>query len=405
MQMTGDGRLYSREELYDLIWSKPIQQLAKEFGMSDVALAKKCKVLGIPRPGRGYWAKVEAGKKVRKSNLPKKSGDHPEKIWIATRRVVKVEIVKLNQEVLDEIEKLQVPENRIMVRSDFKGAHELIRSTRKLLTSSRVSEYGRVFRVVDDERCLNISVSRQALDRTLLLFDAILNTLEKHEFAIKTYNDRGRYGTYLIRNGIEMNLSAFERSSRSDHVPTPKELQKEKEYGWSHHPKWDYTPSGEIEIVLTRWPLNERHWKDLKSASLEERLTDIVCEIIESNELLRIEEAKREEIRRLEAEERHLAEMRRRLEAEELKLRQQLVQQAIDCDTAAKIRSYLKVCFETVEGLPEDDATREKMADWIQWGNNNADVIDPIKNGAQSSLMERVLDPPEAETDFLNFYR
>jgi hypothetical protein len=128
-----------------------------------------------------------------------------------------------------------------------------------------------------------------------------------------------------------------------------------------------------------------------------------VCEIIESNELLRIEEAKREEIRRREAEERHLAEMRRRLEAEELKLRQQLVQQAIDWDTAAKIRSCLKVCFESVEGLPEDDATSEKMADWIQWGNNNADVIDPIKNGAQSSLMERVLDPPEAETDSLDY--
>ena len=51
-----NGRFFSREELYELIWSKPIAQLAKGFGLSDVALTKKCKHLGIPRPGRGYWA-------------------------------------------------------------------------------------------------------------------------------------------------------------------------------------------------------------------------------------------------------------------------------------------------------------------------------------------------------------
>lgn len=49
-----DGRWYGREDLFNLIWSKPIQQLAKEFGMSDVALAKKCEAVVIPRPGRGH---------------------------------------------------------------------------------------------------------------------------------------------------------------------------------------------------------------------------------------------------------------------------------------------------------------------------------------------------------------
>lgn len=358
-----DGRWYGREELFDLIWSKPIQQLAKEFGMSDVALAKKCKAVGIPRPGRGYWAKIEAGMKAKKPKLPKATRGQVDRIWITTRQAKKVEVVKLDQKVLDEVAELLIPENRISVRSEFKGAHQLVRNSRKLLRAGHVSEYGRLFKRIADGTCLDVSVSRQALDRTLLLFDAILSTLEKHKFVVTTSNDRGRHGTHLIRDGVEMKLSAFEKSKRSDHVPTAKELQKERENGWSHYPKWDHTPSGEIEIVLSRWPFNDRHWKDLKSFELEERVTDIVCEIIESNELLRIEHAKREETRRREIEERRLAEIRRRVEAEELQRRQELIQQAVDWDAAAKVRSYLKACMETFEGLPMDDRKREKIAD------------------------------------------
>lgn len=403
MWRNDNGRWYRREELYDLIWSKPIQQLAKEFGMSDVALAKKCKAVGLPRPGRGYWAKIEAGMKVRKPKLPKVSRGQLDRIWISTRQAAIVEVVKLDQKVLDEVAELLIPENRIKVRSDFKGAHKLVRNSRKLLSAGHVSEYGRLFKRVADGTCLDVSVSRQSLDRTLLLFDAILITLEKHRFVIKTINDRGQHGTYLVRDGVEMKLSAFEKSNRSDHVPTAKELQKAKDNWWSSHPKWDYEPSGEIEIVLSRWPLNQRHLKDLKSCSLEERVTDIVCEIVESNELLRIEHARMEEIRRRELEERRLAEIRRRVEAEELKRRQELIQQAVDWDTAAKIRSYLKVCLDSVEELPADDTSRERMADWIKWGNINADLIDPLKNGAQSSLMKRSLDPPDVGKDSFDY--
>jgi len=38
----------SREDLYELAWSKPMSELARDFGTSDVALAKRCRRLGIP---------------------------------------------------------------------------------------------------------------------------------------------------------------------------------------------------------------------------------------------------------------------------------------------------------------------------------------------------------------------
>jgi len=42
-----------RSELYDLVWSKPVTEVARELGISDVALAKRCRALNIPLPWRG----------------------------------------------------------------------------------------------------------------------------------------------------------------------------------------------------------------------------------------------------------------------------------------------------------------------------------------------------------------
>ncbi len=60
----------SRSALYELIWSKPVRDIASDFGISDVALAKRCRALKIPVPGRGHWARVAAGQKPRRPPLP-----------------------------------------------------------------------------------------------------------------------------------------------------------------------------------------------------------------------------------------------------------------------------------------------------------------------------------------------
>lgn len=51
----------SKKELEKLVWSKPTSILAKELGVSDVAIAKRCKKLGIRKPKPGFWARVKAG--------------------------------------------------------------------------------------------------------------------------------------------------------------------------------------------------------------------------------------------------------------------------------------------------------------------------------------------------------
>ncbi|MCP6758965.1 MAG: group I intron-associated PD-(D/E)XK endonuclease [Fischerella sp. CENA71] len=47
----------SKEELQKLVWEKPTTQIAKDFGVSDKAVEKWCKVYGVEKPPRGYWVK------------------------------------------------------------------------------------------------------------------------------------------------------------------------------------------------------------------------------------------------------------------------------------------------------------------------------------------------------------
>jgi hypothetical protein len=47
------------DELRAAVWSEPVTAIAESFGVSDKAIEKRCKRLGIVKPPRGYWAKVQ----------------------------------------------------------------------------------------------------------------------------------------------------------------------------------------------------------------------------------------------------------------------------------------------------------------------------------------------------------
>jgi hypothetical protein len=51
----------TRQALYDLVWSKPMVEVAQDFNMSDRGLAKRCAAVDVPVPPRGYWARKAAG--------------------------------------------------------------------------------------------------------------------------------------------------------------------------------------------------------------------------------------------------------------------------------------------------------------------------------------------------------
>ena len=64
----------SRQDLYDAVWAKPMREVSRDLGVSDVGLAKLCRRHAIPTPERGYWSKLRHGKSVLR--IPAKSDSH-----------------------------------------------------------------------------------------------------------------------------------------------------------------------------------------------------------------------------------------------------------------------------------------------------------------------------------------
>jgi hypothetical protein len=46
-------KLWDRDSLYKEVWAVPLTTVAKRYGVSGNAIAKVCKKLRIPLPGRG----------------------------------------------------------------------------------------------------------------------------------------------------------------------------------------------------------------------------------------------------------------------------------------------------------------------------------------------------------------
>ena len=71
-----------RSTLFERVWTVPVETLAQEWGLSGRGLAKACKRFRIPVPPRGYWARVAAGQRPSRPQLPSLPPGQAEEILI-----------------------------------------------------------------------------------------------------------------------------------------------------------------------------------------------------------------------------------------------------------------------------------------------------------------------------------
>ncbi|MDX0442502.1 hypothetical protein GOD94_27605 [Sinorhizobium medicae] len=62
--------MITRESLYELVWSQPGTVAAAACGVSESYLIRVCRKLDVPRPPRGYWAMLAAGRAPVPPPLP-----------------------------------------------------------------------------------------------------------------------------------------------------------------------------------------------------------------------------------------------------------------------------------------------------------------------------------------------
>ena len=140
--MKNQSTVLTRKQLYKKVWSQPVWTLAKEWGISDVGLAKICKKNNIPRPGLGYWARKEHGYNPRATPLPK-----GEDVTIEIHSHQKGSEITDEEQVKEAEEKGSLEsqsENRVSVAETLTDPHPLVIRTQKSLESARLDPKGLV---------------------------------------------------------------------------------------------------------------------------------------------------------------------------------------------------------------------------------------------------------------------
>ena len=179
----------SREDLYQLVWSEPMLRVAERFGVSSSYLARVCTNLNIPRPQRGYWAKLAVGKTLPVPPLPEaKIGDPIEWTKDSFPRSAPIKNVKPQSTKERATETVRIARN---------GEHSLLRNSRPLYTKCRFSHDAGYLRP-DKRNLADIIVSEPSLDRALSYMHKLFLTLENRGHRVLLAPSRGPFRRVTI---------------------------------------------------------------------------------------------------------------------------------------------------------------------------------------------------------------
>ena len=201
----------SRKDLYERVWAEPIQKLSKEYGLSDVGLAKVCRRYDIPIPPRGYWAKKQAGKRVAQPPLPPQSPQgYGDQIRLAGPSARPVPPAVAAEPPHPLIAAESDPENEISVPDDLRIRHSLLRSTREYWRIIRRSNH-RWDVPLPPHLVLNVSTEAQA--RVPRLLQALFTALENRGYELLA-GDRRQIQVKLLGETCELFVRERQRQVR-----------------------------------------------------------------------------------------------------------------------------------------------------------------------------------------------
>ena len=412
MQPTNDPLTLTRQDLYELVWSKPLVELAKDFSLSARGSRKGCRKLAIPVPGRGYWARVAAGQAPRQPPL-KKREDQPLDYSALSFSAPSEPSQNQNSQPPGTAEEVALRERIVTLRAapgtDHNPASPAVKRTavllkrqwRREITWSRGDKSGPVTR---------IETSSLVADRALRLADQLLVSASmvdwqfqvppKPEESQAGYRrqyaplpDAPAYGCLFVE-GEPLAFSIDERHRQVDHVLTEYEKEQSRRGRLCFPPRWDLVPTGELRLHLlhTNSTSAIRTWKDSAKRQLEEQINVVLLGFLE--EALRIK-ARREEQRRAELERRRREELEWRQterRSANAKLIHQLEAQAGAWLRARFLRSYLRALKRALGEQTVEASLEKQPVDFLAWAARYVDQLDPLSpTPHDADLMDEIL--------------
>jgi hypothetical protein len=372
----------TREQLYELVWSKPMTEIAADFGMSSVAFAKYCKAADVPRPARGYWQQLASGMKLKPTRLPKP--DPKTLLTIVISKYARPPLAR--RKPPPDLPHVEIPERIGKIHPVAKELDDRLKPDFKHQQMPTVRGFSEAVLKVGE------STRRRALRLLHLLFKSVEergHAVRLRKSADTSEWQRGRCALEFVVDGEAIGLSFHEHLTRKPHEKT------EREKRWSVFERsYDLEPSGRLILDLrVPWPTDTRTtWRDTEKGTLESLLPEIVWAVDEAGRALAThrsrlaEQARQAEAARKIAEEREKE--RLRLEAEEKRRRDELEARAaykrgLERDlrvmtrrwsSAQAIRSFLAAVEDAIPVVDRGEGARR----WLAWAFEYAERLDPL---------------------------
>ena len=379
--------IFTREELYELVWSEPLFRLAKKYNISDNGIRKRCKKMNIPLPKAGHWSKIQHGYKVAKPKLPAKFEGEKETILCYRDKdgkyVEKVDEVTPQTKLKHELQNdAKLP---LTVPDKVSRLDSLLAQAKKSLSKKDSQVYNYVGMRTTERGEINIMVSKQNIDRALHFMNTLIKLLRARKHDVIIENNI----TYAVIFGEKLPIKFKEKV---------KIIYETDEHGWKSR---KYYPNGILVLVFDKHSYNKKEWTDGKKP-LESRLAEILAyfEIHAKNEIeQRIE---RERRRKIEAEERERQQELQRKKNDEKGRIKMLINMANYWKQAQILREYI-TALENSEGL------EFKQMDWILWAKQKIEWFDPFTKGPDEVLddndrQELIAELNETKTQTRNNY-
>lgn len=373
------SRRVTRSELYEAIWSEPMKVVARRFGVSDVALAKRCRRMGIPLPGRGYWAKKAAGKKVKSISLPKAiPGETIESFEIGLRQRVSIESATAEPNegpVWDQKKFEALPQNEIVVQTTLDKPRKEIRHTRASLNRAGRNQRG-LLRPTD-KACFDIQVTKPSIGRAILIAQALLDAADARSIPFTLSSD-DKLRTVFHVQGHAVHVRIDEEVQQKE-LPPPK-----PKFPWERVPyfydRYEYVPTGRLTLRIDEQYLqcSRKSWSDGKTQRVEDCLNAFFVGLVSAAEALRLrhEEAVRREAEWKEAE--RIRQEQARRQAEEAARVKQLEAATAHWSSAKTISAFVDAVEAEAIKRNAGSTIPAELAEWLAWARAYVQRLDPL---------------------------
>lgn len=373
--MTRETIRLTREELYEQVWAHPMRELAQEYGLSDVGLAKICRRLDVPLPGRGYWAKKDAGRAPARPALPEaRANMEAAVVFNKPNQPTPGPAHEAEAERLIAFE--NAPENRIVVDRHLEEPNPLTVRTEKSLRAAKPDDTNRLRPRA--KKCFNVHVCPDSLDRVTPIVDALAKALEARSFALVVAEDDESIQIQVM--GVNHKISIEERTTRKVRELTPAERKRKEKEPWLYWgQQYEYLPTGRLTLRIENYGYGARQtWSDGKQQRIEDCLNEFLVGLIQTS--VRIHAERRDQERRKQERE----EQRRRQHETELDHNLEMVRlstlraQVKAWSESRQIRAFINAVRRRASDqhrpiLPDSDLGR-----WLNWISEYVDQLDPL---------------------------